>query len=61
MPQNEQAPPSERQRIQRELVEEGEKLPGVATALEVYKALNPFTQVVTYPTVQVRYATGANA
>ncbi len=52
---------SENQQLQQELVEEGEKLPGVAEALEAYKRVAVFAGFSAYPPkAQIRNATGGN-
>ncbi len=52
---------SDRQVIQRELVERGRALPGVATLLDVYGQLSAYTELmVNVQPSQVRNATGGN-
>lgn len=52
---------SEGQVIQRELVERGRALPGVATLLDVYGQLSAYTELmVNVQPSQVRNATGGN-
>lgn len=52
---------SDNQTTQRELVERGRSLPGVATLLDVYGQLSSYTQpMVNVQPSQVRNATGGN-
>ena len=60
MPESAEAK-SEGQVIQRELVERGRALPGVATLLDVYGQLSAYTELmVNVQPRQVRNATGGN-
>ncbi len=60
MPESAEAK-SEGQVIQRELVERGRALPGVATLLDVYGQLSAYTELmVNVQPSQVRNATGGN-
>ncbi|MGI9193637.1 MAG: hypothetical protein ACR2FO_03905 [Actinomycetota bacterium] len=51
---------SERQQIQRELLEEASKIPGVAEAMAAYASLEQYALQVGHATSTLRYATGAN-
>jgi hypothetical protein len=54
--------PSDNQAVQRELVERGRSLPGVATLMDVYGRLSAYTDLmVNVQPSQVRNATGGNA
>jgi hypothetical protein len=56
------AEPSDKQTEQRELVERGQSLPGVAELLEVYGRLAAYTNVlVNVQPSQTRNAAGGNA
>ena len=53
--------PSHNQTTQKELVERGRALPGVAAVVDVYAKLSPYTEfVVNVQSSQVRNATGGN-
>jgi hypothetical protein len=46
---------------QESLVEQAQKIPGVAEAIEVYSRVAPYAGLVAYsPAVQIRFATGGN-
>ncbi len=61
MPQSDETP-SDNQAKQRELVERGRALPGVAELLEVYGRLTAYSNVmVNVQPSQVRSAAGGNA
>ena len=52
---------SDNQAIQRELIERGRSLPGVATLMDVYGQLSAYTELmVNVQPSQVRNATGGN-
>jgi hypothetical protein len=52
---------SERQHAQRAIVEQAQRLPGVAEVLDVYGRLSPYTNaLVNVQPNQVRNATGGN-
>lgn len=52
----------ERQATQRQLVERGMKIPGVAEALEAYAEIERFAGAASHqPRTRIRYATGGNA
>lgn len=61
MPERTEAP-SDNQAAQRELVERGQALPGVAELLEVYGRLSAYANVlVNVQPSQIRNAAGGNA
>lgn len=51
---------SDRQEMQREMLEKAEDMPGVAEAIEVYEAANGPLQAAFSVEPRVRYATGGN-
>lgn len=52
---------SPRQRAQRDLVDAGTKIPGVAEAVAAYGKLQPYVQIVVGQAMPLmRYATGGN-
>jgi hypothetical protein len=54
-------PTSERQRAQKDLVEQARALPGVADVVDLYARLSPYTVLGVYlQPGQVRNATGGN-
>ncbi len=58
---NRQAFESGRQQQQSELVDRGERLPGVADALAAYRKFAPYAPAATVRTRPVAYSTGGNA
>lgn len=52
--------PSDNQLIQKRMLEEALKIPGVAAAVEVYGALQPFVPVKRDTPTVIRVATGGN-
>lgn len=51
---------SKNQEKQRELVEQAKALPGVAEAIAVYGALQPYAPILVPADPKVTYATGGN-
>ncbi len=58
---NRQALETDRQQQQSELVDRGERLPGVADALAAYRKFAPYAPVAAVPVRPVAYSTGGNA